>query len=162
MNADPSSVFASLMQRPDIETATRQYQQLYGDLRTGLTAAIPTLTSWQPTDEASGAGCGSDYPGIGYNGATLNLPVYAAPVGVTDAQWELALTTIGRIAGRYGFNPTPQRLHDAPGNHDAMFHNVPDDGAIMVGTDNNIVLYVSVGCHLTAAAKKLGHLPETS
>jgi hypothetical protein len=36
------------------------------------------------------------------------------------------------------------------GSHDAIFHNVHDDGAISVGTDKNS----SLGCHLTAEAKR--------
>ncbi len=162
MNGDPSTVFATLMQRPDIDQATAQYQQLSSELRQALSSAIPTLTPWSQFQGAVNAACGSDYPGIGDSGEILHLPIYTAPAGVTDAQWDQALNTVGQVAAKYGFDPKPQRLHDAPGDHDAIFHNVNDDGAITLDTAGQTVLGVSIGCHLTAAAKKLGHLPTTS
>lgn len=43
-----------------------------------------------------------------------------------------------------------------------MFHNVNDDGAIRFGTAKNTLVGISIGCHLTADAKKRGTLPPTS
>jgi hypothetical protein len=162
VNGDPSTVFATLMQRPDIDKAAQQYQQMSIELRAALTTAIPTLASWSQAEGELNSACGSDYPGIGFNGQTRDLPTYVVAVAVTDAQWEQALNTVGQVAAKYGFDPRPQRLHDAPGNHDAIFHNVHDDGSITLDTEKQMVLGVSIACHLTAAAKKLGHLPPTS
>jgi hypothetical protein len=161
VNTDPNTSFTTLMHRPDIDQATAQYQQMNNELLLALTAAVPSLTPWDQSQGEMTAACGSDYPGIGENGETIDLPIYVAHVGVTDAQWELALTTIGAIAAKYGFDAKPQRLHDSPGQHDAIFHNVHDDGSITLDAAASIVLGVSLGCHLTAAAKQRGHLSPT-
>lgn len=66
------------------------------------------------------------------------------------------------MAQKDGFNPQPQRLHDAPGSHDAVFHNVHDDGEISFGTAQNTSLSASIGCHLTAEAKRRGAPSSTA
>jgi hypothetical protein len=78
-----------------------------------------------------------------------------------DADYEKALTIIGTIAQRHGFDPRPQRLHDAPGSHDAVFHNTTDEGEISFGTGLNTGLGLSMSCHLMPAAKKRG-TPSTT
>lgn len=78
-----------------------------------------------------------------------------------DPDYEKALTVIGTIAQRYGFDPRPQRLHDAPGSHDAVFHNRTDEGAISFGAALNTSLGLELGCHLLPAAKKRGTPPTT-
>lgn len=163
VNTNPNAVFATLMQRPDIDQATQQYQQLGAEIRRALGAAIPTLASWTASGDLSGAGCGNDYPGIpATDGAVRDLPDYLVPGKLPDNQYEQALSIIGETAQKYGFTPTPQRLHDTPGSHDAFFHNINDDGTIHFGTDQNTLLGISIGCHLTAEAKKRGALPPTS
>lgn len=158
VNADPNSVFSQLMRRPDIDQATRRYEQLGADLRQALTEAIPTLSPWVQDGDTMNAGCGADYPGIGWDGVTRDLPGYVVAGNLPDDKYEQALQIVGSVAEKYGFNPSPQRLHDAPGSHDAMFHNVHDDGGIFFGTAKNTTFSLSIGCHLTAAAKKRGHL----
>jgi hypothetical protein len=158
---DPNTLFTTLMQRPDIDQATAQYQKMNTELLQALTAAVPSLTPWAQLQGEMTAACGSDYPGIGDNGKTVDLPSYVARVSVTDAQWELALTTIGSVAAKYGFDEKPQRLHDSPGEHDAIFHNVHDDGSITLDSADSIVLGVSLGCHLAVTAKQRGSLSPT-
>jgi hypothetical protein len=161
VNQNANALFSELMRRPDSTQATQQYQQMNTELLTTLSAAIPSLPQWSQSQEETTAACGSDYPGIGDNGQTVDLPTYIAHGGVTDAEWELALTTIGHVAAKYGFDAAPQRLHDASGDHDAVFHNVHDDGSITLDTAANLVFGVSLGCHLTASAKQRGHLSST-
>jgi hypothetical protein len=156
VNADIKTVFAMLMQRPDVDQAAQQYQQLDTDLRQALSGAIPALASWQAGSEGSQASCAGDYPGIDFDGQTRSLPSHVVPGTLPDADYEKALNTIGLVAQKYGFTPQPQRLHDAPGSHDAMFHNVHDDGEISFGTALNTSLRVELGCHLTLEAKKRG------
>ncbi|MTD53647.1 hypothetical protein GKO32_06560 [Amycolatopsis sp. RM579] len=161
MNTDLDSVFAMLMQRPDIDEATRHYQQLDNELLQALSQAIPSLSPWQGDDDGSGSSCGGDYPGIDFDGDTYSFPSHFVTGNLPDADYEKALEVIGSVAQRYGFAPRPQRLHDAPGSHDAMFHNVNDDGEISFGTALNTSLRVSLGCHLTVEAKKRGHPSST-
>lgn len=158
MDVDPNQVFASLMARPDIDQATARYEQLRTEIKQALTAAIPELTAWRQYDNLGGAGCGDDYPGIDFDGETRTLAGDTVSGNLPDDKYEQALVVIGRVAQQYGFNPAPQRLHDAPGSHDAMFHNVTDDGGISFGTAVNTAMRLYIGCHLTAAAKKRGHL----
>jgi hypothetical protein len=154
VNSDSTAAFAALRQRPDIDQAARQYDRMAGEVRQALSSAIPALADWQDAGGALRSACGNDYPGVGFNGQTRDLPNYVVHKGLSDSDWELALTTIGRVAANYGFTARAQRLHDSPGNHDAVFHNVHDDGQISLGTAKNTVLGVSIGCHLTAAAKQ--------
>lgn len=164
VNSNPNTVFATLMQRPDIDQATRQYEQMGADIRHGLGAQIPELATWTATGETSNAACGNNYPGIGPDGQVRDLPDYVVPGKLPDDKYEQALSIIGATVQNYGFSPTPQRLHDAPGSHDTAFHNAHDDSTIRFGTDKNTLLGISVGCHLTVAAKNRGHLssPSTS
>jgi hypothetical protein len=80
---------------------------------------------------------------------------------LADDKYEQALKIIGSVAVKYGFTAQAQRLHDSPGSHDAMFHNVHDDGGISFGTAINTSIGMSIACHLTAAAKKRGHPAPT-
>ncbi|MEV0069879.1 LppA family lipoprotein [Amycolatopsis sp. NPDC050768] len=68
---------------------------------------------------------------------------------------------VGTVAAKYGSTAQPQRMHDAPGSHDAFFHNQTDAGSIQFGSDKQTLIGITIGCHLTAATKKLGHLPPT-
>jgi hypothetical protein len=156
VNADTGKVFATLMQRPDIDQAAEQYQRMDADLRQALSQAVPALAAWRQGSEGSQASCGSDYPGIGFDGQTRSLPSNVVSGTLSDADYEKALETIGSFAQQYGFTVQPQRLHDSPGSHDAVFHNVHDDGEISFGTAQNTSLRVKLGCHLTTEAKKRG------
>jgi hypothetical protein len=109
VNADPSAVFAALMQRPDIDRATQQYQQLGTEIRQALSAAIPALAVWTVSGDGVKSGCGSDYPGIEFNGEELHLPDYVVPGNLPDDKYEQALSIIGSTAQNYGFTPTPRR-----------------------------------------------------
>src|SRR5207244_1008489 len=90
-----------------------------------------------------------------------HLPDHVVAGNLPDADYEKALGIIGSVAAKYGFTPQPQRLHDAPGSHDAVFHNVHDAGEISSGTALNTSFGVSLGCHLMAEAKKRGHPSST-
>jgi Lipoprotein confined to pathogenic Mycobacterium len=156
VNTDPKAVFAKFMKLPDFDQATQQYQQMSVDIRTALSAGLPELASWTMAGEQSRAACGSDYPTMSNDGETGGLPDYVVYGNLPDDKYERALPIIGAAAQKYGFTPAPQRLHDAAGSHDAVFHNVADSSFIDFGTAKNTVLGVSIGCHLTAEAKKRG------
>ncbi|WP_027927466.1 LppA family lipoprotein [Amycolatopsis benzoatilytica] len=158
VDRDPAEVWAALMRLPDTDQARQQYQQLDTELRQALTAAIPKLGPWKPSENATGsrAGCGARFPGVGNDGEQASLGDHVVPGNLPDADYEKALAVIGTIAKRYGFDPQPQRLHDAPGSHDAVFHNRTDEGEISFGTAVNTSLQLSLSCHLFPAAKKRG------
>jgi hypothetical protein len=164
VNADPHAVFAKLMQLPDIDQAAQQYQRMGTEIRQALSAGIPELAPWIVDGDILNAACGNDQPGLQADGQTRHLPDYivAGPLPDADTKYEQALSIIGATAQKYGFTPTPQRLHDAPGSHDAAFHNVHDDGTIRFGTDKNTLVGLSIGCHLTAEAKKRGTPASTA
>ncbi|QYN23124.1 hypothetical protein [Amycolatopsis sp. DSM 110486] len=48
-----------------------------------------------------------------------------------------------------------------PGSHDAFFHNQTDAGSIQFGSDKQTLIGITIGCHLIAATKNLGHIPPT-
>ncbi|MGV9297181.1 LppA family lipoprotein [Amycolatopsis sp. NPDC003676] len=159
VNTDQNSVFAKLMKLPDIDQAAAQYQRMADELQTALGDQIPALKHWTLTNEQIRAACGNDYPGIGSAGEDLSLENRVVPVKLSDADYERALGIVGAVATKYGFTSQPQRMHDAPGSHDAFFHNQADASSIQFGTDKQTLIGITVGCHLTASTKKLGHLP---
>ncbi|WP_406638763.1 LppA family lipoprotein [Amycolatopsis sp. WGS_07] len=130
VDRDPEEVWAALMRLPDSDQARQQYRQLDAELRQALTAAIPKLSPWKLSENNPGsrAACGARFPGVGNDGESESLGDHRVPGNLPDADYEKALTIIGTVAQRYGFDPRPQRLHDAPGSHDAMFHNIADEG----------------------------------
>lgn len=159
----PEDVWAALMRLPDTDQARQQYQKLDTELRQALTTAIPRLSPWKSSDDYPGsrAGCDARFPGVGSDGERESLPDHAVTGNLPDTDYEKALTVIGTIAQRYRFDPKPQRLHDAPGSHDAVFHNTTDEGEISFGTALNTSLRLQLGCHLLPAAKKRG-TPSTT
>jgi hypothetical protein len=159
VNADQDAVFAKLMKLPDIDEATKQYQRMAAELQTSLGDQIPALKHWSVANEQIRAACGDDYPGIGSAGEDLSLENYVVPVKLPDADYERALTIVGTVSAKYGFTAQPQRMHDAPGSHDAFFHNQTDGSSIQFGTDKQTLIGVTIGCHLTSGTKKLGHIP---
>ncbi|RJQ88406.1 hypothetical protein D5S19_06535 [Amycolatopsis panacis] len=158
VDRDPAEAWAALMRLPDTDQARQQYQHLDAELRNALTAAVPKLSPWTTSDDYTGsrAGCGARFPGVSNDGERESLPDHAVAGNLPDADYERALAVIGTIAQRYGFTPRPQRLHDAPGSHDAVFHNETDEGEISFGTALNTSLRLQLGCHLFPAAKQRG------
>lgn len=111
------------------------------------------------TDEPIRAGCGADHPKLDSAAETLHLENHVVSGTLSDADYEQALAVVGPVVAKYGFNASPQRLHDTPGSHDAFFHNYQDGSSIQFGSHVNTVFGISIGCHLTAETKRLGHVP---
>jgi hypothetical protein len=86
VNPDTNNVFATLMQRPDIDQAARQYHQMIDEIRRALSQAIPTLAAWRQEGEASNASCAGDYPGIDFDGQTRTLPYDVVSGNLPDAE----------------------------------------------------------------------------
>lgn len=155
---DAKHTFDKLMKRPDIEQATRIYGRMQDEIRDRLSKQVPSLSEWRAREEDGMAACDpNSYPGV-MNDASVNaLPNYVASGSLSDVQYEDALNDIGNIAQRYGFNPKPQRLYDEKEVHDAIFHNIHDDGKIRIHVERGINLGVMTGCYLTAESKTRGH-----
>jgi hypothetical protein len=113
--------FAELMQRPDSDQAVARYEDMYAKIRTQLTTTFPQL-AWQAGDQAGGAGCGDEFRALDvHNGGpddavTKDLITWWANGGLSDAQWEQALTVIRPIVHSYGFS-TEVRTLDRPHDH---------------------------------------------
>lgn len=159
VNADTS--LTELMKLPDIDQAARQYQQMATEVQTALGTQVSALKQWNVTDKPIRAACGADHPNLGSAAETLRLENHVAPGTLSDADYEKALAAIGPVVTKYGFTASPQRLHDTPGSHDAFFHNYKDGSSLQFGSHVNTVFSTSIGCHLTAETKKLGHIPPT-
>lgn len=157
-NDDTETVFNKLMRLPDIEQAKAQYAKMSDELRRALTASFPQLRHWQPDGEEASSACGNDYPGIESDGKEWDLLSYfVSRVKLSDSDYERALRLIGDVAHEYGFSRQPQRMHDGPEGHDAVFHNLADASSITFGSAKNTLIGVTIGCHLTPEAKRRGH-----
>lgn len=157
-SSSSEEAFAELMKRPSIDEAVQQYQQLDTQIMQELSKTIPGLGRWEQVDDGSDSGCGADEPGIAFDGRTHSLPLYGVRQNVPDTHWSEAVSTVGRLAAKYGFDPKAQVLHDIPRNHEVAFHNVNDDSRILFGTAQNTSLSLKIGCHLTTESKRRGHL----
>lgn len=156
---DAKHTFDKLMKRPDIDQATRKYEQMQNDIRNSLSRQESSLSEWRTRGESDGmAACDTNsYPGS-INDASVNaLPNYVATGKFADNKYDRVLKMIGSIVEKYGFNPKPQRIYDAKGVHDVVFHNVQDDGKLQMHFERGVSLGVTTGCYLTAEAKKRGH-----
>lgn len=161
-NSKKQETFDKLMKRPSIDEASKRYNQMQQELQTAMGKVVPTLAKWQSKEGGTRSSCDSNsYPGVNLDGQTESLPNYfSGPV--PEQKYDEVLQTIGSIASKYGFEANPQRLYDGPKGHDAAFHNVNDDGKIDFHVDPEFSsLGVTVGCYLTAEAKKRGHPSES-
>jgi hypothetical protein len=149
---NPDQAYSKLVKLPSIDEAVKSYEAMGVKIRKELTSSIPELKSWKNAQDGVGtAGC------LNGDGQTQNLSSYIVTKKLTDDQFEKALQIVGKVAARYGFDPTPKRFHDAPGNHDTSFNNPSDHSELTFGTDKTTLMGISIGCHLTADAKKRGH-----
>jgi hypothetical protein len=147
--------FTQLMQRPDLDQTINQYERVRQEIASQLSQQL-SLPPWTRTSGRAGeAGCGREFPDVGLD-ATISSPenmISAAPV--PDEKWDLALGIAGSITAKYGFAAV-SRVADAPGNHQAEFHDTYG-GRLALGTQVNTILSVRTGCHLTAAAHQRGN-----
>lgn len=156
---DAKHTFDKLMKRSDIDQATSRYERMQDDIRNSLSKQESSLSEWRTRGNADGmAACDTNsYPGT-INDASVNaLPNYVATGEFADNKYHRALMMIGSIVEKYDFNPKPQRIYDADGVHDVVFHNVHDDGKLQMHFERGVSLGVTTGCYLTAEAKKRGH-----
>jgi Lipoprotein confined to pathogenic Mycobacterium len=150
--------FAELMQRPDSDQAVARYEDMYAKIRTQLTTTFPQFT-WYISDPPGGASCGREFDaldktGTTYDAVTKGLANWAANGGLSDAQWEQALTVIRPIVHSYGFS-TEVRTLDRPRDHQVDFFD-PYGANFQLGAAVNTTLLLITGCHLTPEAKRRG------
>jgi hypothetical protein len=148
-----NEAFTELMKRSDIDQAMATYDDMTTKIRDKLTTELGR--TWEQNDYLSGGGCESDFPGIGADGSTLNLPRWDSPGNLPDDQWDRAEKLVGEVGGAYGFHPKPAIIVNRPGDHDVVFRK-PDGASIRFGTAVNTTLAVATGCHLTAEAHQRG------
>ncbi|WP_158605463.1 LppA family lipoprotein [Amycolatopsis panacis] len=151
--------FHKLMKRPDIDQAMATYDEMYGKLRSQLTATVPSL-KWRQTDDVSGSGCGNNFPAVNadlrtYDAVERGLPNWVAEGKIPDEQWEAAQKVADTLLRFYGFDSGPVVVKNQPSDHYVTFH-APDGSEVTFGTAVNTGLTVRIGCHLTADAKKRG------
>jgi hypothetical protein len=150
--------FAELMQRPDSDQAAARYEDMYAKIRTQLTATFPQF-AWQIGNQPGGASCGNDFVAVNDSGTTAEAVIkdlisWWANGGLSDAQWEQALTVIRPIAHSYGFS-TEVRTLDRPRDHQIDFFD-PYGAHFQLGAAVNTTLLFVTGCHLTPEAKRRG------
>jgi hypothetical protein len=129
-------------------------------VRDQLSAAFPGMT-WTQTLQPNGAAYGSDFAAIDADrpqndAVTRTLGNWNTNMSIPDAQWGKALTVVEAVAQHYGFNP-PKVLVNRPGAHGVQFDD-QYQAVLNFGVGNSAGLTFITGCHLTAAAKRRGHL----
>lgn len=151
--------FADLMQRPDIDQAAARYEEMYSQVRSALSGALPGL-QWRQTNQLTGAACGFKYPGLDTDGEQRGLSNWMAPGKIPDGRWDEAVQVVQNVARNYGFNTIVTTVN-RPNDHEVVFYDVYD-AELNFGSAVNTTLLVRTGCHLTAEAKKRGHPASSS
>ncbi|MFF0144443.1 LppA family lipoprotein [Amycolatopsis sulphurea] len=150
--------FNELMKRPDIDRAAAGYEELYAKVREQVTAEVPAL-KWEVANPESSAACGNDFAAVNAdlrkNDAEVKgLANWVAKGNLPDFQWKHVASTVGQVAGTYGFGGG-EVVVDQPGNHEIVFRD-QYNAELNFGTAVNTTLLLRTGCHLTAEAKKRG------
>lgn len=149
--------FAQLMQRPDLEQVSSQFDDTRRAVAEQLSQQF-NLPEWTIVEgRGSESGCGREFHDIGLDGAVRSLDTMIARAPIADENWDRALEIANSVTSRNGFGP-PMRLADKPGNHQAEFHDA-FGGRLVVGTQVNTILSVRTGCHLTPQAHQRGAPP---
>lgn len=132
---------AELAARPPIDEAVQIQDQMLADIRAAIDTAIGPQ-DWVREERVSESGC-RDFPGMGGTERTSDRWVIEG--GVTDQEWDLVEQAVTTVTAEHGFDP-PSVILDEPGDHVLMISR--DDGAIVdLGTQVNLVLSATTGCH---------------
>ncbi|WP_235998833.1 LppA family lipoprotein [Qaidamihabitans albus] len=153
-DANMNTLFTELMQRPDIQTAEADYQDLLARIRDKLVADIGIERWTQDGEPVSGSACVGQYAKLGADGEIRRYSSGTSPGNIADADWPRAVEVVADLAGRHGFGE-PQVVVDRPGDHEVSLKD--EYGAeLLFGTAVNTTLSLSTGCHLTREAHQRG------
>lgn len=143
-----------LMSRPDINQVVASYTDMREKLAQQLTTEFG-IGSWQNLHDGRESGCANEFPNVDrYDVVRRNLDRLSSGQTLSSEQWAKAVEVISNLANSYGFTRTGPRV-DKPSSH---YLTVLDQyGAeLFVGTEQQTVISVTTGCHLTPDAKTRG------
>jgi hypothetical protein len=154
------SEFAQLMKRPDIDQAGARYERILAKVRQQLTDVAPTVKDWISLKDGTAGAC-NDFPDVGFDGEFMSTGNWYTDAPIPEVDWAQAMVAVDKLVRAYGFDSGSVAAVDRPADHYVAFYDDYHAELIISGGHSLDVVLMS-GCHLTAAAKKLGHPEPTS
>lgn len=148
--------WTTLLKRPDLEQAKKQYVQMQTEISTKLSKEFD-LPKWNKGGDGSGSGCGKEFAAVDeLDKDDWYMPKWSSPKGISAKDWPRAKKLIQQIAGKYGFDHVAS---DISKSGMLMFELTAPSGADLLASANGdeaTSMTVNTGCHLTPEAHKRG------
>lgn len=158
-NVSVQQQFDELMKRPDIDEAVRGYRAMLADVRRALTARF-NLTGWRSGGGGRvSPGC-NDFPDVDAWDAEQHLGDDWATDQPVTAKWPDVVSVVKNTAARHGF--TDVIFEAGKAEHREIQIKDRYGAELYVGTGNNTIVGISIGCHLNPDAKRRGTPTSTS
>ena len=149
-----------LMSRPDINQVIASYTDMRDKLAQQLTTEFG-MGSWQSLHDGRDSGCANEFPNVDrYDVVRHNLDRLSNGQILSTEQWSKAVEVASNVANRYGFTRIGPRVDKPPSHYLTI---LDQNGAeLFVGTEQQTVISVTTGCHLTPEAKIRGMAPTST
>ena len=143
-----------LMSRPDINQMIASYTDMRDKLAQQLTTEFG-MGSWQNLHDGRESGCANEFPNVDrYDVVRHNLDRLSNGQTLGVEQWTRAVEVISSLANSYGFTRTGPRVDKTPSHYLTVLDQYGAE--LFVGTEQQTVISVTTGCHLTPDAKTRG------
>ncbi len=149
-----------LESRPDINQIMANYTDMRDKLAQRLTAELD-MGDWQDLHDGRESGCANEFPNVDrYDVVRHNLDRLSNDRSISTEQWPKAVEIISNVASTYGFNRTGPRVDKPPSHYITILDQYGAE--LFVGTEQQTVISVTTGCHLTPQAKARGTTGTTA
>lgn len=139
---------ADIADLPDIEQTRVQMLELIERVRAEVSRLIPSSEPWQWVYEESRSGCTQQ--ATGRKGVSLHFAKLHSGISFTDAQWDLVLPAVQRLAAGAGLTGLAT-MANSSGNHDVRLTS--DDGRTLVfGSAEASLITADISCRRSASS----------
>ncbi|MCV7066714.1 hypothetical protein H7H51_15160 [Mycolicibacterium farcinogenes] len=139
---------ADIADLPDIEQTRAQMLELIEQVRAEVSRLIPSSEPWQWVYEESRSGCTQTT--TGGKGVSLHFAKLHSSISLTDAQWDLVLPAVQRLAAAAGLTGLAT-MANSSGNHDVRLTS--DDGRTLVfGSAEASLITADIACRRAATS----------
>ncbi|MDH6195284.1 hypothetical protein M2272_001924 [Mycobacterium frederiksbergense] len=139
---------ADIADLPDIELTRTQMLELIEHVRAEVSRLIPSSEPWEWVYEESRSGCTQQ--ATGRKGVALHFAKLHSSISLTDAQWDLVLPAVQRLAAAAGLTGLAT-MANSSGNHDIRLTS--DDGRTLVfGSAEASLITADIACRRSVTA----------
>lgn len=131
---------------PDIEATRAQMLDLIERVRAEVTRMVPASAPWEWKYDETRAGCTQD--GTGAKGVSLYFAKLYSPTTFTDAEWDLVLPAVERMAAEDGLTNSSS-MQNSSGSHDVRLSSA-DGRTLVIGSIEASLISGSIACRRAA------------